>query len=96
MIELYEETNGSNSIIGGRKRTFGENNTRLPTGTEGEEIAYNISLSSGPKDTITMRMQSSKTKKTVKKTFLGKEWVLNCQALCGKIGCHWGDCGRKL
>lgn len=26
-------------------------------------------------------MQSSKSNKTVKKTFLGKEWVFNCQAL---------------
>lgn len=41
-------------------------------------------------------MQSSKSKKTVKKTFLEKGWVFSCQALCGKIGYHWGDCGRKV
>lgn len=41
-------------------------------------------------------MQRTKSKKTVKKTFLEKGWVFNYQALCGKIGCHWGDCGRKV
>lgn len=31
-------------------------------------------------DTTTVPMQSSKSKKTVKKIFLGKGWVFNCQA----------------
>ena len=76
----------------------------LPTVTKGEANAdSDILPGCRPKRhccSANAEHKELKEHETVKKTFLGKEWGFDCQALCGKIDYHrerlWKKSLRKV